>query len=101
MRKCISNRSSKFRLELGMSNETEHRAPPAEQIVRGTYEVIAVGAGHAGCEAALACARMGRKTLLLTMNPDSVALIPPNPPISSPAKLHLPNTIHSLCVATR
>src|SRR5260221_3401935 len=96
MWKCISNRSSKFRLELGMSNETEHRAPPAEQIVRGTYEVIVVGAGHAGCEAALACARMGRKTLLLTMNLDSVALMPCNPSMGGPAKGHLFKEIDAL-----
>ncbi len=96
MRKCISNRLSKFRLELGMSNETEHRAPPTEQIVRGTYEVIVVGAGHAGCEAALACARMGRKTLLLTMNLDSVALMPCNPSMGGPAKGHLLKEIDAL-----
>src|SRR5258706_2528107 len=96
MRKCISNRLSKFRLELGMSNETEHRAPPAEQIVRGTYEVIVVGAGHAGCEAALACARMGRKTLLLTMNLDSVALMPCNRSMGGPAKGHLLKEIDAL-----
>src|SRR2546427_7762475 len=96
MWKCISNRSSKFRLELGMSNETEHRAPPAEQIVRGTYEVIVVGAGHAGCEAALACARMGRKTLLLTMNLDRVALMPCNPSMGGPAKGHLIKEIDAL-----
>ena len=79
-----------------MSNETEHRAPPAEQIVRGTYEVIVVGAGHAGCEAALACARMGRKTLLLTMNLDSVALMPCNPSMGGPAKGHLLKEIDAL-----
>src|SRR6266446_7159777 len=79
-----------------MSNETEHRAPPAEQVVRGTYEVIVVGAGHAGCEAALACARMGRKTLLLTMNLDSVALMPCNPSMGGPAKGHLLKEIDAL-----
>src|SRR5260370_3786390 len=79
-----------------MSNEAERNALPPEQIVRGTYEVIVVGAGHAGCEAALACARMGRKTLLLTMNLDSVALMPCNPSIGGPAKGHLIKEIDAL-----
>src|SRR6266849_6796807 len=79
-----------------MSNEAERNALPPEEIVRGTYEVIVVGAGHAGCEAALACARMGRKTLLLTMNLDSVALMPCNPSMGGPAKGHLIKEIDAL-----
>src|SRR6266851_1411755 len=79
-----------------MNNETEHRAIPEEQIVRGRYDVIVVGAGHAGCEAALASARMGRKTLLLTMNLDSVALMPCNPSMGGPAKGHLLKEIDAL-----
>src|SRR5215469_18620694 len=79
-----------------MSNEAERNALPPEQIVRGTYEVIIVGAGHAGCEAALACVRMGRKTLLLTMNLDSVALMPCNPSMGGPAKGHLIKEIDAL-----
>src|ERR1700757_2603172 len=80
-----------------MSNETEHsNLSSAESILRGTYEVIVVGAGHAGCEAALACARMGRKTLLLTMNLDSIALMPCNPSIGGPAKGHLIKEIDAL-----
>src|SRR5712692_6418755 len=79
-----------------MNNETEHRAIPEEQIVRGRYDVIVVGAGHAGCEAALASARMGRKTLLLTMNLDSVALMPCNPSMGGPAKGHLIKEIDAL-----
>ncbi len=66
------------------------------QTLRGVYDVIVVGAGHAGCEAALACARMGRKTLLLTMNLDSVALMPCNPSMGGPAKGHLLKEIDAL-----
>src|SRR5256886_9054854 len=81
-----------------MSNETERieKELPPEQVVRGTYEVIVVGAGHAGCEAALACARMGCKTLLLTMNLDSIALMPCNPSMGGPAKGHLIKEIDAL-----
>ncbi len=67
-----------------------------EELARGSYEVIVVGAGHAGCEAALASARMGRKTLLLTMNLDSVALMPCNPSMGGPAKGHLIKEIDAL-----
>ncbi len=79
-----------------MSNESEGNALPPVQVLRGVYEVIVVGAGHAGCEAALACARMGRKTLLLTMNLDSVALMPCNPSMGGPAKGHLIKEIDAL-----
>src|SRR5438876_375097 len=79
-----------------MSNESRSNALSPVQVLRGTYEVIVVGAGHAGCEAALACARMGRKTLLLTMNLDSVALMPCNPSMGGPAKGHLIKEIDAL-----
>lgn len=61
-----------------------------------TYDVIVIGAGHAGCEAALASARMGCKVLLLTMNPDAIALMPCNPAIGGPAKAHLVREIDAL-----
>lgn len=54
-----------------------------------SYEVIVVGGGHAGCEAALATARMGHKTLLATLNLDNIALMPCNPAIGGPGKSHL------------
>ena len=79
-----------------MSNEFKDNAFLPVQVIRGVYEVIVVGAGHAGCEAALACARMGRKTLLLTMNLDSVALMPCNPSMGGPAKGHLIKEIDAL-----
>jgi len=52
----------------------------------GSYDVIVIGGGHAGCEAALAAARMGCKTLLLTINLDTIAYMPCNPSIGGPAK---------------
>ncbi|MBO0994898.1 tRNA uridine-5-carboxymethylaminomethyl(34) synthesis enzyme MnmG [Bacillus sp. SD088] len=52
----------------------------------GQYDVIVIGAGHAGCEAGLAAARMGAKTLMLTLNLDMIAFMPCNPSIGGPAK---------------
>src|SRR5205823_9484342 len=78
------------------NNNGENPSIPPDQLVRGKYDVIVVGAGHAGCEAALACARMGCKTLLLTMNLDSIALMPCNPSMGGPAKGHLIKEIDAL-----
>ncbi len=52
----------------------------------GNYDVIVIGAGHAGCEAGLAAARVGAKTLMLTINLDMVAFMPCNPSVGGPAK---------------
>jgi len=60
------------------------------------YDVIVVGAGHAGCEAALASAQLGCKTLLLTMNLDTIANMPCNPAVGGPAKSQLVREIDAL-----
>lgn len=62
----------------------------------GSYQVIVIGAGHAGCEAALAAARMGCSTLLVTMSVENIALMPCNPSIGGPAKAQLVREIDAL-----
>lgn len=61
-----------------------------------TYDVAVIGAGHAGCEAALACARLGLQTIMFTVSMDSVALMPCNPNIGGSSKGHLVREIDAL-----
>ncbi|MGB9803913.1 tRNA uridine-5-carboxymethylaminomethyl(34) synthesis enzyme MnmG [Desulfofundulus sp.] len=66
------------------------------EYLAGKYDVIVVGAGHAGCEAALAAARMGCRTLVLTLNLDNIALMPCNPAMGGPAKAQLVREVDAL-----
>ncbi|MFX4262962.1 tRNA uridine-5-carboxymethylaminomethyl(34) synthesis enzyme MnmG [Pelotomaculum propionicicum] len=66
------------------------------EYLAGKYDVVVVGAGHAGCEAGLAAARMGCRTLVLTLNLDNVALMPCNPAVGGPAKGHLVREVDAL-----
>ena len=67
-----------------------------EKFLMGTYDVIVVGAGHAGCEAGLAAARMGQKTLMLSINLEAVAMMACNPSIGGTGKGHLVREIDAL-----
>lgn len=64
--------------------------------IAGNYDVIVIGSGHAGCEAALASARIGCNTLLATLNLDNIALMPCNPSVGGPAKGHLVRELDAL-----
>ena len=63
---------------------------------RDSYDVIVIGGGHAGCEAALASSRIGCRTLMLNLNVDNTALMPCNPSIGGPAKGHLVREVSAL-----
>ncbi len=61
-----------------------------------SYDIVVVGAGHAGCEAALACARLGLETIMFTVSVDSIALMPCNPNIGGSSKGHLVRELDAL-----
>ena len=61
-----------------------------------SYDIVVVGAGHAGCEAALACARLGLETIIFTVSVDSIALMPCNPNIGGSSKGHLVRELDAL-----
>ena len=64
--------------------------------VSETYDVVVIGAGHAGCEAALACARVGLETIMFTVSVESIALMPCNPNIGGSSKGHLVREVDAL-----
>ncbi|WP_182187395.1 tRNA uridine-5-carboxymethylaminomethyl(34) synthesis enzyme MnmG [Pectinatus frisingensis] len=64
--------------------------------IAGSYDIVVIGAGHAGVEAGLAAARIGCKTLLATLNLDNIALMPCNPSVGGPAKGHLVREVDAL-----
>ena len=67
-----------------------------KKYIEEEYDIIVVGAGHAGCEAALAASRLGLETILFTISMDSVALMPCNPNVGGSSKGHLVREIDAL-----
>ena len=63
---------------------------------KDAYDIVVVGAGHAGCEAALACARLGLKTIVFTVSVESIAMMPCNPNIGGTSKGHLVRELDAL-----
>ena len=78
-----------------LQKSTENKAEKMAQITE-KVDVCVIGAGHAGCEAALACARMGLETVIFTVSVESIALMPCNPNIGGSSKGHLVRELDAL-----
>ena len=75
---------------------TENKSGKNIQCIEESYDVVVVGAGHAGCEAALASARLGLETIIFTVSIESIAMMPCNPNIGGSSKGHLVREIDAL-----
>ena len=84
------------KLSENMVNQKEAPVFAPAKRLEEVYDVAVVGAGHAGCEAALAAARMGMETIMFTVSVDSIALMPCNPNIGGSSKGHLVREIDAL-----
>lgn len=84
------------KLSVNNFNDETVSASVSAKRVEEVYDVVVVGAGHAGCEAALAAARMGMETIMFTVSVDSIALMPCNPNIGGSSKGHLVREIDAL-----
>ena len=67
-----------------------------KQVVEENYDIVVIGAGHAGCEAALACARLSLETIVFTVSADSIAYMPCNPHVGGTSKGHLVRELDAL-----
>ncbi len=88
----VSNEGNPFSLKNGHERGKENKM----QYLEESYEVVVAGAGHAGCEAALACARLGLETVMFTVSVDSIALMPCNPNVGGSSKGHLVRELDAL-----
>jgi len=84
-----------YMVRILLQKSTENKAEKMAQIIE-KVDVCVIGAGHAGCEAALACARMGLETVIFTVSVGRIALMPCNPSIGGPAKGHLVRELDAL-----